>query len=231
MDFLRVLFTAVLYLNIPMAITSFVFAFILLRRAKGNGIYFNFGMATLFLALWQVALPLLFIDFSLPFNIFLVNVTWLFGIWIMHYFLIFTYNFPISTLYSHKQLGFLYLLTLFVSFTFFIPDLYTKGAYPNFPFLKLVVNPIGLTIYTVFFVSLAFFSFKNLIVNFLKSDGIFRIQLKKIIIGTGVAVIANLFLSITIYYFIDFDTAPLGTVFVFAVLLYIYSILFSKKYV
>jgi len=52
MEFLRVLLTIIIYLNIPMALAMFFFAYVLLSRSKGNAIYFNFGMCILFLALW-----------------------------------------------------------------------------------------------------------------------------------------------------------------------------------
>ena len=230
MDFLKVLFTIILYLNVLIAIASFIFAFILLRRTKGNAIYFNFGMATLFLGLWITSIPLIFLKFTEPVNIFLTNTTFLFGIWILQYFLIFTIYFPTPHL-KRKNIWvpLLYLLTLLISFSIFIPNLYTVRAVSDFPYLYVKFNAAGLTIYTLYFIALAAASFKNLIYKYRQSDGIFKIQLKKIILGTGIAVAANLALSITIYYFTEFDFSPIGALFTFAVLAYIYSILFGKR--
>ena len=72
---MELLFTIIIFLNIPMAIASFIFAVILLRRGKGNAIYFNFGMATLFLALWISE------TFFAFFPIFLPYLDWAFPLW------------------------------------------------------------------------------------------------------------------------------------------------------
>src|SRR3990167_831519 len=96
MEALRIIFTVILYLNIPIAIASFIFAYILLRRAKGNAIYFNFGMAVLFLALWISSIITYYIPALQDIAVLLGNISFIFGIWILHYFLIFTYKFPFS---------------------------------------------------------------------------------------------------------------------------------------
>ena len=92
---MRLLFTIVFLLNVPVALASFVFAFILLRRSKNNPVYFNFGMANLLLGLWATEELLLFTVSSI--GIFLGNLSYLLGMWILHYFLLFTYVFPVST--------------------------------------------------------------------------------------------------------------------------------------
>lgn len=222
------LFTIILFLNIPIALASFVFAYIILRRGR-NPIYFNFGMAVLFLALWIVSILLLFFRIlPLPITFFL-NLSFLFGIWILHYFLIFTIKFPVASPGNRFKINLLYLFTFLVSVTCFIPNLYAIEGRLEFPFLYISIGPMGLSIYTIYFVILVSLAFKNLIRKYLQSDGIFKTQLKKIILGTATAIFFNLLFSITIYFFITFNTTPIGVLFIFTVLLYIYSILFSKN--
>src|SRR3990167_5634654 len=96
MEFLKVLLTIIIYLNIPMAVAMFFFAFVLLRRSKGDAIYFNFGMCILFLALWILVTFLTFFE-ALPIpTIINVLLSFIAGLWVMHYFLLFTYKFPIE---------------------------------------------------------------------------------------------------------------------------------------
>jgi len=225
---MKTIFLTILLVNIPIVLASFFFAVVLLRRGK-NPIYFNFGMAVLSLALWSVAEELLFFN---PFSYFFVvldQLTFLFGIWIVHYFLIFTMNFPIPTSKKLRQQVLLYIVTSIISFSFFLPGWYTQNVYANFPFVYIYDNPLGLTIYAFYFFVLGLLSFKNLIFRYIQSDGILRIQLKRIIIGTALVLLINFFSSITIYYFSAFSTAPIGVFFTSMTLIYIYSILFTKK--
>lgn len=212
-----------------MMMISFIFAYILLRRAKGNAIYFNFGMSTLFLGLWILSIVLLFFEIIKLGGIFFANISFLFGIWILHYFLVFTMKYPVPGGDDRLKINLLYLLTILVSVTIFLPGFYTTESILNFPFLYVEINSAGLSIFSIYFFLLALLSFKNLLSSYKRSDGIFKKHLKKIIIGTIVAVFANFILGITIYFFINFDTTPIGILFVFGVLTYIYLILFSKK--
>ncbi len=231
MDFLRILFTIILFLNIPMAVASFIFAYILLRRAKGNAIYFNFGMAVLFLALWVANILLLFWS-PLVINIlslFLTNLSFAFGILILHYFLIFTFHFPVSTLKARSKEIILYLLTLIILISIFLPGLYTKSVIFDFPFYYVFFNPLGLVVYTAYFFVLSLLAFVNLYKKYLRFDGVIRVNLKKILVSTFLAILFNFFLSLMVYFFISFNTTPFGALFTSLVLFYIYSILFSKK--
>lgn len=222
---MRLLFTAILYLNILVSLISFIFACILLKRSKGNAIYFNFGMAVLFLGTWAAEIFLLFFKGG----ILLANLSYLFGIWILHYFLLFTYLYPVASPKLRYKFIIFYFFTLLVSTSIFIPKLYTTKAVVDFPYLYFSANPVGVTIFSVYFAFLSVLAFKNLITKYLQSDGIFKKYLFKIILGTGIAIFFNFIFSINIYYFTEFDTTPIGMLFTFSALAYIYSILFSKK--
>ena len=225
---MELLFTIIIFLNIPMAIASFIFAFILLGRSKSNAIYFNFGMATLFLALWISETFFAFFPiFPFTTKIWILT-SFSCGLGIMHFFLMFTYNYPFSKAVSRYKIIILYIASILVASSPFVPKLYIQEISLDFPFIYERDNFIGLTIFSTYFVLLAALSFINLIKSYRESDGIFRINLKKIIVGTGIAVIANLIFSIFLYYFSTFEATPIGVLFTFGVILYIYSILFSK---
>jgi preprotein translocase subunit SecG len=123
------IFIGVLFLNILIVIAAFIFGFVLLKRSKKNQIYFNFGMANLFLGLWAADIILLF---SFPtLGVIFGNLSWFLGIWILHYFLIFTYYFPTplkTKIYFNKTV--LYFLTLLLSisilFQVFIPWMFIQ---------------------------------------------------------------------------------------------------------
>ena len=125
---MRLLFTAILYLNILVSLISFIFACILLKRSKGNAIYFNFGMAVLFLGTWAAEIFLLFFKGG----ILLANLSYLFGIWILHYFLLFTYLYPVASPKLRYKFIIFYFFTLLVSTSIFIPKLYTTKAVVDF---------------------------------------------------------------------------------------------------
>lgn len=57
---MKFLFTTILFSNVVVALLAFSFAYILLKRSRGNKIYFNFGMSNLFLGLWAVDVLMLF---------------------------------------------------------------------------------------------------------------------------------------------------------------------------
>ncbi|HLC69647.1 MAG TPA: hypothetical protein VJH75_01220 [Patescibacteria group bacterium] len=228
MEFLRVLFTVVLYLNILLAVASFFFAFILLRRSKGDAIYFNFGMAVLMLGVWMFVTLSDYFGLT-PFSSSLhARLGFLLGLWALHYFLIFTYYFPLQKMVTKSVTPFFYIGTIAISVLALWPGLITSASV-DFPFRYREINPLGLTIYTVYFSFLAIIAFTNLFKRYEASDGIHRRQLKKIIAGTAVAVVANLFFSLINFYYVSFDLTHLGMFFAFTILIYIYLILFSKK--
>lgn len=229
MIFLDYLFRAILVIDVFLAIASFAFAYILLfRRDRKNPIYFNFGMAVLSLALWLSSILLLFVD-TLPISgVTLENLTYLFGIGILHYFLIFSLTFPTPARKRFLKVFILYIFTALVSTSFFIPGLYALTVVRKVPFLYAEINPIGVSIFSIYFAILSILSFINLVSNFKKSDGIFRLHLKRIIIGTLIAIIVNSIFSVLNAYVSSFDLSSVGAISIFVVLFYIYSILFSK---
>ncbi len=229
MTFLESLFTIILFLNILMAIASFIFAYILLRRAKGNAIYFNFGMSALFLALWITVTFLAYFPIGVFTITFWILLSYFFGLGIMHFFLMFTYKYPVSKDISRANIFIIYTASILVALTLLVPDLYVLENKLDFPFMYEEDNPIGLTIFSIYFVILEAMSFVNLGKYYIKCFVIFKKNLKKIIIGTGVAVVANLIFSLFIYYFSNFQSTSIGVLFTFGVLLYIYSILFSRR--
>ena len=230
MEILKIIFTIILILDIPLAIASFVFAYILLfRRDWRNPIYFNFGMATLSLGLWIFVTILTYIQNLFLSTYFLETLSFIFGLWILHYFAIFTYKYPYSLKKDSNIIILLYAVTSLFTLSFLIPDLYIFKSELRFPFLYNELNLIGFTLFIIYFSVLSILSFKNLIYKYLNSGGIHKIQLKKIIVGTVVGVIANLIFSLSIYYFAPYDFTIIGILFASGVLMYIYSIMFSKK--
>lgn len=225
---MTILFYAILILDIPLALVSFGFAALLLSR-KRNPVNFNFGMAVLFLAFWLTNIVINSFGLLPKFSSLIENLSFALGIGILHYFLIFTLSFPLPASNRSLKIRILYLFTALMMLICFIPGLYVVSSASVPPFMYANVNPFGLTLFSLYFVLLSILSFTNLVYNYKNSDGIFRLQLKKIIMGTIIAIIVNLFFSNLILFWANFDTSPIGALFTFTVLIYIYSILFSKK--
>ncbi|MBN1779035.1 MAG: hypothetical protein JW816_02345 [Candidatus Buchananbacteria bacterium] len=185
-------------------------------------------MSALFLGLWLSASEIMYLDLNFLPRIFIVDLTFLFGIWILHYFYIFTYYFPFQRVEIRWQEKFIYFLTILISVSIFIPSLYARSADLDFPFLFVNINKIGLSIFVAYFVLLIVLSLKNLLSKYFISDGIHKINLKKVIVGTTLALIVNLFFSMSIYFFTEFDTNVVGAFFTLGVIIYIYLILFPR---
>ena len=229
MEFLRVLLTIIIYLNIPMALAMFFFAYVLLSRSKGNAIYFNFGMCILFLALWIMDSFLIFAKaIPIPALVF-VLLSFITGLWVMHYFLLFTYKFPLELRPNKVRDSLLYFFSSLLTLSFLIPDLYVIEVSVDSPFLWENINYLGHTIFTIYLFILAILAFKNLIQRYLTSGGIHKVYLKKIIIGTLTAVVIVFAVGLVALYFVEFDFSYIAVLSTFTVLAYIYSILFSKK--
>jgi len=229
MEILKIIFTIILILDIPLAIASFIFAYILLfRRDWRNPIYFNFGMAILSMAIWLFITLLDFFRLT-PFS---PTMHAIFGftisIWVLHFFLIFTYYYPIKIISLNLRLPIIYILTIIVSLSAFLSNLYVFDSQVVFPFRYRYMNPIGITIFIIYFSILAGVGLYNLFKNFEQSDGVNRIKIKKIMSGTSLAILANLFFSLVNYYYTPFDLTLFGMFSTITVLIYIYSILFSK---
>ncbi|HLC69648.1 MAG TPA: hypothetical protein VJH75_01225 [Patescibacteria group bacterium] len=231
MEFLKFIFTLILFLNIPLALASFFFAYILLRRAKGDAIYFNFGMAVLFLGLWIAGTSLTFIPFIPLSTVDFEIISLIFSLWVVHYFLLFTYRFPFQLKINKGRDTIFYFCSSLLTLSLFIPNLYVIAAEIDFPFLREKVNYFGFTVFILYVFFLILFSFRNLIKKYKISDGVHRIYLKKIIIGTFFSIIISIFFGFMVPYFANLDFSYIGTLSTFAVLAYIYSILFSKKIV
>ncbi len=225
---LGLIFVAVLYVNIIMMIISFVFAYILLRRQKGNPIYFNFGMSDLFLGLWMLVTLADFFRLTPLSTNFHARLGFIMGVWILHYFLIFTFYFPFKRAINKFVIPLLYIGTVVISIITLLPS-FIASASVDFPFRYREVNPVSLSIYIFYFFVLALFSLVNLFRSFESGDGIHKVNAKKVLAGTSIAIGANLILSLINFYYTSFDLTSLGMLFTFTVLIYIYSILFSKK--
>ena len=125
MEILKIIFTTILILDIPLAIASFIFAYILLfRRDWRNPIYFNFGMATLFLGLWILVTILTYIQNLFLSTYFLATLSFIFGLWILHYFAIFTYKYPYPFKKDSNIIFLLYIITSLFTLSFLIPNFY-----------------------------------------------------------------------------------------------------------
>ncbi len=224
---MKTLFIALQFINPIIIIFSFAFAFIILRRGR-DPIYFNFGMATLFLALWLTASEIMYLIIPDALRIIVINLTFAFGILIMHYFTIFTFYFPsLSSVRNRPVTAILYLLSFLVALSTIVPGMYVQRAVLDYPFLYVSFNNVNLTIFTLYFIVLTAISFNNLFKKYINSVGIHKIQLKKVIIGASVVIFINLFLSILLYFVTDFDTNIIGAFFAFAVIVLIFSMLFS----
>src|SRR3989344_8766483 len=228
MDILKLFFTGILYINAVMAAVTPVFSAILLKRGRGNPIYFNFGMSTLFLGLWMAATLLDFFRLT-PFSSDVhARLGFLLGLWILHYFLLFSIFFPFRLISDNRRISVIYIATLLSSLLAILPT-FVKDAIVLFPFRFRTIDPLLLTIYNLYFVGLSVFALMNLFKNYERSDGIYRIQLRKIIAGTSIAVFANIIFSLVNFYYTDFDLTAVGMFFALGVLIYIYLILFKQE--
>jgi len=225
---MELIFKIILYVDVVLALASLFFAIVLLSRSR-DSITFNFGMMVLSVFFWIVSILLLFFPLipQASSTLFL-NLSFLFGALVAHFFYIFTVKFPFTKNKNTKIL-LLNFFTLILSVSIFWPGLYGREVILDFPFLHVDINPLGLGIFTTYFVLVGVFAFKNLLVKFFSTDGIHKIQLKKIIAGTFITFIVNAVVSIFIYFFIDIDLTPIGILFTFSILMYIYSIIFQKK--
>lgn len=225
---MELIFEIILYIDIAIALVSLFFAIVLLFRSH-DSITFNFGMTILSLFFWVVSILLLFFRITpqVPPVLFL-NFSFIFGAFIAHFFYIFTLKFPFTKNESKRKITLIYIFTIVISVLIFLPDLFSRDAVLDFPFLYVDMNPIGLVIFTTYFGIVGFFAFKNLIVKYFFTDGIHKIQLQRIIIGTFITFIVNIIFSMSIYFFIDVDLTPIGILFTFSIFMYIYSIIFNK---
>ncbi len=225
---LEIIFTTILYVNVLMMFVSFFFVGVLLKRAKGNPIYFNFGMSDLFLGLWMLVTLLDYFRLTPFASLFHARLGFLAGIWILHYFFIFTFYFPFPKKLNKYFIPLLYSITIIVSIVTMMPFSIISASV-DFPFRTRVVDSVYLTLYIIYFGLLMSMSLHNLFKSFELSDGIAKIQTRKVLIGTSLALLANLIFSLINFYYTSFDLTPIGMFFTFGVLIYIYSILFSKS--
>ena len=230
MDILLVknLFFGAIFLDFILAIFSFYFSFTLLRR-RNDKIAFNFGMATLCLGFWLITLAFLFLGVLPSYGTFLTNLTFIFGIGILHFFYIFTLYFPVIQVENHKRIEYtVSLVTSFVALSTLIPGLYCISTMYDRPLVYINNNPVGLSIYTFYFALLSVLIAVNLRKSFLESDGHYRAVIKKIGVSSMIAIIVNLILSIIVFYIWEFDTSIIGAIATSIVIYYIYSILHTK---
>jgi hypothetical protein len=223
---LKNIFAAVVLLNIPLAIFSFYFSFILIHR-RNDRVAFNFGMAVLFLGLWLVTLLALFLRFLPISSDLLVNLTYVFGVAILNYFFLFTLCFPILRNKNYTFIrNLVSLLSLGIGLSALVPGLYSKVIKIDGPLIYLETNPLGLSIYSLYFVALTLLIINNLWKSYVRSDGHYRVVIKRISISSSIAIIVNFFVSILVFFVWTFDTAPLGALTTSVAIYYIYLILY-----
>lgn len=220
-------FLLAIFLDAILAVLSFYFSFVLLRK-KNDRIAFNFGMATLCLGFWLITLVFLFLGVLPLYSTLLVNLTFIFGIGILHYFYIFTLYFPAIQIENYKRIKYVIsFATLLLIFSIMVPGLYCTSIVHDRPLVYVSNNPVGLSIYTFYFVLLSILIAVNLRRSFLKSDGHYRVIVKKIGVSSIIAIVVNLILSIIVFYIWEFDTSIIGALTTSTVIYYIYSILYN----
>lgn len=223
------LYTLAVLVNIPIAAATLFFALFLLRRWR-DPIIFNFGMSALMLAIWIANVTILFLDVALveTYRLALVKSRFIFGMLVMHFFLIFTYKYPYPLIKDRTIVVGLYIFN--GAYTVFIAAMswFPLDAYYEAPFHYIVHSDLSRSIFIIHFTALSLWAFSNLIYKLALSEGIFRRRLRKIIVGTGIAVAGNIILSIGSFFVTDLDLNPFGILFTVTVLAYIYSIVRLK---
>ncbi|MDD2807598.1 MAG: histidine kinase N-terminal 7TM domain-containing protein [Patescibacteria group bacterium] len=221
---LKYLLSVILYINVILMVVSFCLSYILLKR-KGSGVHY-FGMALLVLGLWMLFTLSDYFRLTPLSPIFHAQMGFLTGALVLIFFYLFTRNFPVPDAAPKSKYYFFYGIVIFIAFISFWPEFITS-AYSNFPFRYRTINPFYLTIYNTYFFLFSALSFKNLFVSYEGSGGIYKIQLRKIIVGSAFVVLSNIIFSLLNFYYTNFDLTAIGIFFTFIILFYIYSILFK----
>ncbi|MBP7927689.1 hypothetical protein KAZ57_00905 [Patescibacteria group bacterium] len=208
---------------------AFYLSFLLLRRPYHPS-SFNFGMALFSMACWVLNILIIFSP-GIPVGLFLENLAYFFGLWIVHYFYIFSLEFPWPSLHKKWKIIIAYVVSSALSIAFFIPGFYTLGIVKDFPLLYTKINPLGNVIFLLYFSMLILLALKNLFFNYSRSGGFVRGQLRVIIVGTFLTFAFNIFFSVGIFFITDFNTTPIGALFVVGTLFYIYLLIFRDYHV
>ncbi|MDD2807597.1 MAG: hypothetical protein PHW95_03705 [Patescibacteria group bacterium] len=227
---MKLLFTLSIYLDGLMALISLLYSIILLSKSKGKPIYFNFGMAQLALTFWLADLFLSFLNFRFITLLVIENFSFLFGLLIVHFFYIFTLTYPFEVNRRKVKALIAYFVTMVLSFSFFVPGLYSLSAVSVFPYFYTSINPIGLFIFILAFLIYSIAALVNLLKVYYTIDGIYKLKIKKIVLGTLVTIIFNVLFSMSIYFFTTFDTSVIGAMSVFTILMYVNQIIFKDAY-
>lgn len=221
---IKYLFLAVLYVNVILMLVSFYLSYALLKR-KEKGVFY-FGMSLFSLGLWMLFTLSDYFRLTTLSSIFHARMGFITGVWVLIFFYLFTRNFPVVDGTQKKINSLFFLLAVAASVFCFFPGFVTSAS-TDFPFRFRKINPYYLTIYNTYFFLFCILSFKNLFASYDVNGGIYKIQLKKIIIGSAIVVLSNVVFSLLNFYYTNFDLTALGIFFTFLILIYIYSILFS----
>lgn len=108
------------------------------------------------------------------------------------FFYIFTYYFPYKTYTISKSLVLLLLAFTIISLTIvIIPGAMIPLTLTKLETLRFYYNRIGYAIYSLYFILFTVLAFKNLLIKYKTSDGIWRKRIKQVLIGTSVAFIGG----------------------------------------
>jgi len=147
-----------LYLNIILALATYFLAITLLTR-RHNAVYFNFGMALLSLAIWISDILILFFGVLPNFLDLLMRFSFLFGLYTLHYFLLFTYKYPFPPIppkYSQIKVTLFYFFTFAMSLFILFFNIFARPIVFDFPMVYASFSPTFLTVYILYLVLASF---------------------------------------------------------------------------
>ena len=163
---------------------------------RRNPVNIYYAVTMLMLAFWSLStlgIRLMNTPFSISWA---VRLSFFFGALIIFFFYLFTYYFPHKTFTLSKRSVILLLSsTAFILFISTLPNVLVGGfVSPGHRFDS--ENFLWNIVFTFYFITLLFLSYRNLFLKYTQSDGIWRKRLREIMIATSAPLLVGVFLAL-----------------------------------
>lgn len=213
---------------IIIASLNFLLGFYILSKNWRSQLRLIFFIFTIFTAFWTICLAMSnILTFSLNQSLLWSRLSYIASIWIAGLFSVFGYYFPLDLRRSWRFFIIkLWPVIIFTVWLLIFPNTIIEGMLIKIWGYDAIYNLIGYVIFSFLFLFYMALGFYFMVKRYITSDGIIKINLKLILIGTGIASIFGIIFDLILPFGGYWQLNWLGPYFSLVMIVFIARIIF-----
>jgi len=212
-------------------LANFILATIVLFKNYKNKVNIYFSVFVYALAGWAISHAFLILTTDLIRGLFYIKFAYISAWFIAVFFLLFVIYFPYQPISITKlQKSIFAIISMVILLIIIWPNTLLVEVVRENGVKDIIFNKIGQTIFTIYYLLIFALIFYFQILKYVTSRGILKIQVSYVLIGTGIAAIFGLVLSLILPQFGNNQYISMGPYFTLFVVAYVFRLLVRNKY-